>query len=92
MHDQLGEAAPRPSDQVARQPVQAPIRLSRDHDLPCRELVERVGNGLQRIGVADLPVGFDPRGAEAVELGGEAKSGTPDAPRPRRIASGEGAS
>ena len=75
MDDGLGEAAPRPSDQVARQPVQGPIRPSRDHDLLGPKPVERVGNGLQRIGVADLPVGFDPRGADALELSGEAKSG-----------------
>ena len=63
-----------PADQVARQPVQAPQRLSCNHDLVGIEVEERVGNSEQRIGVADVAVGFDPRGAEALEPGGESKS------------------
>ena len=80
MHDRLGKAAPDLFDQVARGPVRAPSRPCRKHDLFGAKFEERVGNRLQWIGVADLPVGLDPRGAKTLETDGEAKAGARTGP------------
>jgi hypothetical protein len=53
-----------------------PVGLSYDHDLFGVELDECVVDRLQWIGVTDTAVRLDPRSAETLEGGGEAKVGS----------------
>ena len=63
----LVEAHAGARDEVAREPVRALLGVRGDDDLVGREGPQRVLDGLQRIAVADVAVGDDPRGAQATQ-------------------------
>src|SRR6185312_10011201 len=57
--DRLAGGAARATDQVRAQPARALAREGRDHDLVDRVELERVLDGRERVGVADLTRGLE---------------------------------